>query len=134
MSPLSAEYCRRDRGYLAAIGSPLGQGAAPSVGRPDGPFAALKGVRQVHRPPLGIAKARLELPTPPRRPGPERIRLASSDRVTLSSAQIRTIAERGALERMRKLRGAQFWAAHEARIKAITAKLKASQLRIATGI
>ena len=125
MSPLSAEYCRRARGYLAAIGSPLGQGASPSVGTPNGPFAALKGVSQLHRPPLTTAKAR---------PGPERIRLASSDPVTLSSAQIRTIAQRGAFERMRKLRGAQFWAAHEARIKVITAKLKASQLRIATGI
>ena len=134
MSPLSAEYCRRARGYLAAIGSPLGQGAAPSVGRPNGPFAALKSVPQVQRPPLRVAQAGRELLTPPRRPGPERIRLASSDPVTLSSAQIRAIAQRGAFERMRKLRGAQFWAAHEARIKVITANLKASQLRIATGI
>ena len=54
--------------------------------------------------------------------------------MALSAAQIRTIAQRGAFERMRKLRGAQFWAAHEARIKVITAKVKASQVRIATGI
>lgn len=31
MSALSAEYCRRARSHLAALGSPLGAGAAPAV-------------------------------------------------------------------------------------------------------
>ena len=134
MSPLSTEYCRRAQGYLAAIGSPLVQGAVPTIGRPEGPFAANMSIQLVHRPSLTMAKARLESLASLRRPGVERIKLASSDPVTLSSAQIRNVAQRGAFERMRKLRGAQFWAAHEARIKVITAKLKASRLRIATGI
>jgi soluble lytic murein transglycosylase-like protein len=30
MSPLSVEYCRRARGHLAALGSPLGAGALPA--------------------------------------------------------------------------------------------------------
>src|SRR5215203_4499751 len=34
MTPLSVEYCRRARGHLAAIGSPLAGGAVPS---PDAP-------------------------------------------------------------------------------------------------
>ena len=89
MSPLSAEYCRRARGYLAAIGSPLVQGAVPTIGRPEGPFAANKSIQLVHRPSLTMAKARLESLASLRRPGVERIKLASSDPVTLSSAQIR---------------------------------------------
>ena len=31
MTPLSVEYCRRAKGYLATIGSPLAQGALPSA-------------------------------------------------------------------------------------------------------
>ena len=74
------------------------------------------------------------IPLPPRRLGPERIRVATGGPVALSPGQITALAERHSFQRLRKLRGAQFWAAHEVRIKAITAKLRASQLRIANGI
>jgi hypothetical protein len=37
MSPLSVEYCRRAKGYLAAIGSPLAQGALPMAISPADP-------------------------------------------------------------------------------------------------
>ena len=32
MTPLSVEYCRRARGHLAALGSPLAGGAVPTSG------------------------------------------------------------------------------------------------------
>ena len=37
MTPLSVEYCRRAKGYLAAIGSPLAQGALPVAISPADP-------------------------------------------------------------------------------------------------
>src|SRR5918997_6745558 len=40
MTPLSVEYCRRVRSHLAAIGSPLAQGALPESTEPAAPFAA----------------------------------------------------------------------------------------------
>src|SRR5215207_7548766 len=40
MTPLSVEYCRRARGHLAAIGSPLGAGALPITPAPGETFAA----------------------------------------------------------------------------------------------
>src|SRR5215218_1139939 len=40
MSPLSVEYCRRARGHLAAIGSPLADEARPTSQEPAAPFAA----------------------------------------------------------------------------------------------
>src|SRR5215207_9904448 len=38
MTPLSVEYCRRARGHLAAIGSPLADGALPGGDEPSPPF------------------------------------------------------------------------------------------------
>jgi hypothetical protein len=135
MSALSSEYCRRARGYLATIGSPLSAGALPTIARPEGTFAAAKPILQMQRASLAVpTRAALNLPLPPRRPGPQRIRIASSGAVTLSPRQMSALVERHSFQRLRKLRGAEFWAAHEVRIKAINAKLKTSQLRIAAGI
>jgi soluble lytic murein transglycosylase-like protein len=40
MTPLSVEYCRRARGHLASIGSPLANGALPTADWPETPFSA----------------------------------------------------------------------------------------------
>jgi soluble lytic murein transglycosylase-like protein len=111
MTALSVEYCRRARGYLAAIGSPLGQGATPTAARPVGLFGAT---------------ARLS--------GAGRPRLASTVNVPLSESRLTQETGCQAFKRMRKLKGAAFWAAHEARIKVLAAKIKKSQLRMAAGI
>src|SRR5215218_10773755 len=40
MTPLSVEYCRRARGHLAALGSPLAGGSAPAAEHVIVPFGA----------------------------------------------------------------------------------------------
>ena len=50
MSPLSVEYCRRARGHLAAIGSPLAHGAEP-LSEQTGTFSTIK-------PPVRLASLR----------------------------------------------------------------------------
>jgi len=57
MTALSIEYCRRARGHLAAIGSPLAGGAVPTSSESALPFSAQ---------PAGITQ-----PTPAPRPRPE---------------------------------------------------------------
>jgi hypothetical protein len=127
MTPLSVEYCRRARNYLAAIGSPLGQGAAVDAAPPPGRFGAEGAVPTRETGPKHLRSAsRRSLGGP--------IRLASTEVLPLTPSQVEGLADRRALRRVRKLQGAAFWAAHEARIKVITAKVRASQLRIATGI
>lgn len=42
MTPVSVEYCRRARGHLAAIGSPLAQGALPESTEPAAPTGSHK--------------------------------------------------------------------------------------------
>lgn len=50
MSPLSVEYCRRARGHLAAIGSPLAAGALPSADFfPGGAMASVGGEPRLGR-------------------------------------------------------------------------------------
>jgi hypothetical protein len=84
MSALSAEYCRRAKGYLASIGSPLAQGAAPSV-------IITAGVRGQDAPKnLGRSP----------------------------QAQARE------QDNLRKLKGAEYWAAHERRVAIIAASLR----------
>jgi hypothetical protein len=84
MSPLSVEYCRRAKGYLASIGSPLAQGALPiAIRTADLGGSGESKVEQ--RPPLFQAREQVDL---------------------------------------RKLKGAQYWAAHERRVAAIAANLK----------
>lgn len=107
MTPLSADYCRRARSYLATLGSPLGKGADPIV--------------------LAAAKPKVWTARPPR-PLPARAGRTPSAREVAAAARIRSA------ELTRKLRSAQSWAAHEARIRTITAKLKNSRLNVAVGI
>lgn len=111
MSPLSVEYCRRARSYLAAIGSPLGAGALP------------------------IATARVAGVPPRRAPlGPGRLKVAAVGEVKLSEAQARALAAAREQERARRAKSRQLWAAHAARLQAIEAKLKPAHLRISSGI
>jgi soluble lytic murein transglycosylase-like protein len=84
MSPLSVEYCRRARGYLASIGSPLAQGALPIA---------------IRTADLGGAEAPITHGRPPLVQAREQVSL-------------------------RKLKGAEYWAAHERRVAAIAANLK----------
>jgi hypothetical protein len=88
MSPLSVEYCRRAQGYLAAIGSPLAQGALPIAISPADPRGSSQST------------------TGPTLPGRSIVVLAREQ------------------ESLRKLKGEQYWAAHERRVAAITASLK----------
>lgn len=77
MTPLSVEYCRRARGHLAAIGSPLAEGAPPPTStEPATPFAP----RQANRvdqvftvPPASASQATNRQPST----GPIRFRTAS---------------------------------------------------------
>ena len=54
MSPLSVEYCRRARGHLASIGSPLAEGAVPTD-QPAGVFS-VEVKRIVQRAPGSLAE------------------------------------------------------------------------------
>ena len=108
MTPLSVEYCRRARSYLAAIGSPLGAGALPSAD--STPFRAVAARR------------------------PSNLRVAALGSPKLSEAQTAALAVARERDRVRKAKSRQLWAAHAARLQAIEAKLKPSQLRIAGGI
>ncbi len=108
MTPLSVEYCRRARSFLAAIGSPLGAGALPSADAV--PFGR-------------IATRR-----------PTNLRLAALGAPKLTEAQASALVLAGERDRARKAKSRQLWAAHSARLNAIEAKLKPSQLRIAAGL
>jgi len=108
MTPLSVEYCRRARSFLAAIGSPLGAGALPSADAvPFGPLAARR---------------------------PTNLRVAALGAPKLTEAQASALAVARERDRARKVKSRQLWAAHAARLNAIEAKLKPSQLRIAAGL
>jgi hypothetical protein len=108
MTPLSVEYCRRARSFLAAIGSPLGSGAVPVADAV--PFGSLAARR------------------------PTNLRLAALGAPKLSEAQAGALVVARERDRTRKAKSRQLWAAHEARLQAIEAKLKPAQLRIAGGI
>jgi hypothetical protein len=108
MTPLSVEYCRRARSFLAAIGSPLGSGAVPVADAV--PFGSLAARR------------------------PTSLRVAALGAPRLSEAQASALVVARERDRTRKAKSRQLWAAHEARLQAIEAKLKPAQLRIAGGI
>src|SRR5215203_5859867 len=52
MTPLSVEYCRRARGHLAAIGSPLADEARPAKDGPETPVAAQQQTLQLASAPV----------------------------------------------------------------------------------
>jgi hypothetical protein len=105
----SAEYCRRVRGHLAAVGSPLATGAEPITTVTTPIVSGARGARTGSR--FG---ARSDRPVPAAAP-------LQQTRQAQARSPLRMPVERN---------GQRFWAAHEARIRAITAKLKASRLRI----
>jgi transglycosylase-like protein with SLT domain len=104
----SAEYCRRVRGHLAAVGSPLAGGAEPITA------ATTPIVSEARRARTGSRFG------------------ARSDRLAPAAATLQQTRQAQARSPLRvpAERGQRFWAAHEARIRAITAKLKTSRLRI----
>jgi len=93
MTPLSVEYCRRAKGHLAAIGSPLAGGAFPS---PDAPgvnaptFSADAKTFRGQPTPKSLAAAFSRIaPVPPSRPA--NVVASVTPRVTAASARLAPI-------------------------------------------
>src|SRR3954449_4701365 len=106
MTPLSVEYCRRARGHLAAIGSPLAGGVMPTSEEASIPFSRQQAQVSPRRPERiehRVAQARVPLPAtrpgtqsgkpPSARPTlrPERVRMAALGAVKLSDAQMQAL-------------------------------------------
>jgi hypothetical protein len=109
MSPLSIEYCRRVRQYLAAIGSPLAGGVLPSAEPLDNASAIASGPSVAKAPASNTRQARPA----------GRIEVTYARELNLARAQARTRkSARTAKD------SARFWAAHEARIREITKRLE----------
>ena len=110
MSERSVEYCRRARAHLAAIGSPLANAPAPAVDYVPVPAAPM------------TTQARLR---------GARVRLTSLGGASGLAIKPKAVSQQ---ELARRAQSRQLWAAHDARLKAIMAKVSSSQLRIASGI
>ena len=142
MTPLSVEYCRRARGHLAAIGSPLAQGALPISAEPTAPFAARQPnpIKQASlagesrsSPATASQVASAKMQRTERGPAdarPARIRVASVGEVKISEAQAEVLRRSREQDRIRAEKRRQIWAEHNSRMDAITAKLKKPQLTI----
>jgi hypothetical protein len=145
MTPLSVEYCRRVRAHLAAIGSPMvagGDGLEASASIPShvpktapsatadatAKLSRLSAIRRVS----SVAARGLKV-LPPQRPA-EGSRVAAAGGSTVPSAKTRSLALAQGKERTRRAKIRQMWAAHDARMQSISAKLRPESLRIATGI
>jgi len=149
MTPLSVEYCRRARGHLAAIGSPLAGGAVPAGDEAATPFTA-QHARVPQQRPESIKPRMIQAKAPPSRAAPaaqsskqpsaappmrpERIRVAVLGAVKLSDAQVQALQRAREQERIGTEKKRQLWADHEGRLKTIEAKLKPAQLRIMSGL
>jgi transglycosylase-like protein with SLT domain len=145
MTPLSVEYCRRVRIHLAAVGSPVGAGGdAPSISTSPAsnvPKAASSAAadtaakpdipRPLLRAKSTVAEAIRVLP--PLRPV-KGLRVAAAGRSKVTSAETRSLALAQEKERRRKAKVRQMWAAHDARMQSISARLRPESLRISTGI
>jgi hypothetical protein len=145
MTPLSVEYCRRVRVHLATIGSAIGAGAnvlsasasAPSNSPKTAPSAAADAaVKLPQRGPFhrieSVAVEGVQV-LPPQRPA-KGLRVAAVGASTKPSAETRSLALAQEKEKRRKARIRQMWAAHDARMQSISAKLRPESLRISTGI
>jgi hypothetical protein len=128
MTPLSVEYCRRARGHLAAIGSPLGAGALPIAPSPSETFSTAA-ARQRAAARLAAAGASGGAVPMPARRDQGRVRLAAVGDVKISEEKAREMARAQA----RRAQSRKLWAAHEERMRAITSKVKPADLRIASG-
>lgn len=146
MTPLSVEYCRRARMHLAAIGSPLGAGAAPSTAQAPVPFGQIPTTAQkatvkaavrtvVSTPTKRVASITDEITQvlPPQRPS-KGVRLAAAGSPSMSPAEVRYLAILQEKQKAQRSKVRQIWAAHDARMRIISAKLKPESLRIASGI
>ena len=149
MTPLSVEYCRRVRTHLAVIGSPIGAGGdtvsvsltasstsiAPNASKSAVKAVAGKGTKTDMSSSVLQAKSTSAKTTwvlPPRRPMNE-LRIAAVKRMKVPSAETRSLAlVQEKAKRKAKIR--QMWAAHDARLQAISARLRPESLRISTGI
>ncbi len=128
MTSLSVEYCRRARGHLAGIGSPLGAGASPITPAPGETFAATAArQRAASRLAAGASEAGGVPIPPPRDQG--RVRLAALDGIKISEEKAREMVRAQA----RRAASRKLWAAHDERMRAIASKVKPADLRIATG-
>jgi hypothetical protein len=139
MTPLSVDYCRRAKGHLAAIGSPLAGGAVPS---PDAPganaptFSADATTFRGQPRSMAAASARL-VPVPPARPAtvlasamppirPVAIRVAVVGDVKISQARVEAAIKQRELVRIKR----KMWDEADTRMNAIAGKVKSSQLKI----
>ena len=104
MTPLSVTYCQRARKHLAALGSPfaLGGTVATAIGPPIAPALASAPAVMPSKPALDAAK----LPLPTAVYAHYRQGTASASRA--------------------------FWAAHDARVRAISARLESKWRRVAS--
>jgi hypothetical protein len=145
MTPLSVEYCRRVRAHLAAIGSPIVAGgdelgvsaSIPSNAPKSVPSATADATAKLSRPSAihrvnSVAARGLKV-LPPQRP-PEGLRVAAAGGATVPSAKTRSLALAQEKEKRRRAKIRQMWAAHDARLQSIAAKLRPESLRIATGL
>ena len=93
MTPLSVEYCRRAKGHLAAIGSPLAGGASPSPDAPGVNAATFSADAKTFRgqpTPKSLAAAFSRIaPVPPSRPA--NVVASVTPRVTAASARLAPI-------------------------------------------
>jgi hypothetical protein len=142
MTSLSVEYCRRVRAHLAVIGSPIIAGgdvlgASASVPSNASRSATADATAKLSRPSLihrvNSMAARGIKVLPPQRPT-EGSRVAAAGGSTVPSLKMRSLALAQEKEKRRKARTRQMWAAHDARMQSISAKLRPGSLRIATGI
>ena len=141
MTPLSVEYCRRVRIHLATIGSAIGAGAdvlsASASASSNAPSAAADtAVKLPQRGPFhrieSVAVEGVQV-LPPQRPA-KGLRVAAVGASTKPSAETRSLALAQEKEKRRKAKIRQMWAAHDARMQSISAKLRPESLRISTGI
>ena len=127
MSALSVEYCRRARGHLAAMGSPLGAGALPVMPGAGETFAAVAARQRAARL-AGASPSTGGVPLPPSR-DEGRVRVAALSDVKISEEKAGQMARAQA----RRVASRRLWAAHDERMKAIISKVKPADLRIAAG-
>jgi hypothetical protein len=141
MTPLSVEYCRRVRIHLATIGSAIGAGAdalsaTASVPSNAPSAAADTAVKLPQRGPFhrieSVAVEGVQV-LPPQRPM-KGLRVAAVGASTKPSAETRSLALAQEKEKRWKAKIRQMWAAHDARMQSISAKLRPESLRISTGI
>jgi hypothetical protein len=105
MTPRSVTYCQRARNHLAALGSPF----------------ALGGVAPVIIPPIAPAVASASSSTPSKPvPDSAKLALASPTAVYAHYRQGTAAASQA------------FWAAHDARVRAITARIESKWRRVAS--